>query len=83
MTIFGEESVKPDRSFDFLQNAGCQVLPGKEMLKIIGIILLIFIILFVLSLIIYFFNLDMKAASLLVPFMTKLYDRRKKKAKER
>lgn len=52
------------------------------MLKIIGIILLIFTILFVLSLIIYFFNLDMKAASLLVPFMTRLYDRRKNKTKK-
>jgi hypothetical protein len=45
-------------------------------------ILLIFLILFLLSLAIYFFNLDMKAASLLIPFLTKIYDKREQKNKE-
>jgi uncharacterized metal-binding protein len=45
-------------------------------------ILLVLVILFVLSLVIYFFNLDMKAASLLIPFLTKIYDKREQKNKE-
>jgi hypothetical protein len=32
--------------------------------------------------VIYFFNLDMKAASLLIPFLTKIYDKREQKNKE-
>ena len=54
-------------------------------MKVIGITLLIFVILFILTLIIYFFNLDMKLASLLIKPMTAWYDwskaRRDKKRK--
>jgi tryptophan-rich sensory protein len=45
-------------------------------------IIFVFLILFLLSLVIYFFNLDMKAASLLIPFLTKIYDKREQKNKE-
>lgn len=49
------------------------------LIKIICVIISILAVLFLLSLIIYFFNLDMKAAALLVPLMTKFYDRRYQK----
>lgn len=44
------------------------------MLKIIGIILIIFICLFLLTLVIYFFNLDMKMAACLIKPLTAWYD---------
>lgn len=52
-------------------------------LKILLIIGTVFVALFVLSLIIYFFNLDMKAAAAIMPVFSKHYDRvdRKKKRK--
>lgn len=43
-------------------------------LKIIGIIAIVFVVLFVLSFIIYFFNLDMKFASKLIKPLTAYYD---------
>lgn len=52
-------------------------------LKILLIIGIVFVALFVLSLIIYFFNLDMKAAAAIMPVFSKHYDRvdRRKKRK--
>lgn len=44
-------------------------------LKIIGIVALILAIFFVVTFIIYFFNLDMKLAAALQPVLTRLYDR--------
>lgn len=52
-------------------------------LKVILILLGIFLALFLLTLIIYFFNLDMKLAAAMTPVMQKYYDwqkRRRKKA---
>ena len=43
-------------------------------LKIIGIIVLVLVVLFLLSLLIYFFNLDMKFASKLIKPLTAYYD---------
>lgn len=52
-------------------------------LKIIVIAVMVFILLFLLSLVIYFFNLDMKLACKLIKPLTKYYDwskaRREKK----
>lgn len=52
-------------------------------LKILLIIGIVLAALFVLSLIVYFFNLDMKAAAAVIPVFSKHYDRvdRKKKSK--
>ena len=50
-------------------------------LKILLIIGIVFVALFVLSLIIYFFNLDMKAAAAIMPVFSKHYDRVDKKKK--
>lgn len=47
--------------------------------KIIGIILLVFVVLFLLSIVIYFFNLDMKFASKLIKPLTAYYDWSKQK----
>lgn len=47
--------------------------------KIAGIILIVFAVLFLLSIIIYMFNLDMKLASKIGPVMNKIYDRGRKK----
>lgn len=57
-------------------------------LKILGIVLIVFVVLFLLSLVIYFFNLDMKFAAALISPLTKYYDwsgarREAKKQKER
>lgn len=54
------------------------------LLKILLIAAIVLAVLFVLSLLIYFFNLDMKAAALIMPVLEKIYDRadRKRKAKE-
>lgn len=43
-------------------------------LKIVGIIAIIFVVLFVLTLVIYFFNLDMKLAAALTKPLTAYYD---------
>ncbi len=54
-------------------------------LKVILIILAIVFALFLLSLIIYFFNLDMKFAAAMTPVMNKYYDwqkRRREKGKK-
>lgn len=48
-------------------------------LKIVLIVACVFVALFLLSLVIYFFNLDMKAASKMLPLMEKIYDRGKAK----
>lgn len=50
-------------------------------LKIGLIILPVILGLFILSLFIYFFNLDMKLAAKLIPFMNKHYDKIKRKRK--
>jgi len=47
--------------------------------KILLILAIIFVVLFLLSLIIYFFNLDMKFAAKMTPVMMKYYDWKKKK----
>ncbi len=44
-------------------------------LKILLIAGIVFAVLFLLSLLIYFFNLDMKAAGLIMPVFEKHYDR--------
>ena len=58
-------------------------------LKIIGIILLVFVVLFLLSIVIYFFNLDMKFASKLLKPLTAYHnwakqrrDKKKESSKE-
>ena len=53
------------------------------MLKILLIVAAVFIGLFLLSLIVYFFNLDMKLASAMIPVMNKIYDRGKAKREKR
>lgn len=53
------------------------------MLKVLLIILIVFICLFLLSLIIYFFNLDMKLAAAMIPIMNKIYDRGKAKREKK
>lgn len=55
------------------------------LLKILLIAAIVLAVLFVLSLLVYFFNLDMKAAALIMPVLEKLYDRadRKRKKKEK
>jgi len=46
--------------------------------KVLLIIAIVLAALFVLSLIVYFFNLDMKLSSLMPPILTKHYDRIKR-----
>ena len=53
------------------------------MLKILLIVVAVFIGLFLLSLVVYFFNLDMKLASAMIPVMNKIYDRGKAKREKR
>lgn len=48
-------------------------------LKTISIVAMVSLGLFFLSLIIYFFNLDMKASSKIQPFINKWYDGRKRR----
>lgn len=48
-------------------------------LKIILIVLAALFVLFLLSLVIYFFNLDMKFAAAMTPVMNKYYDWQKQK----
>lgn len=47
-------------------------------LKIALIVFLVIVALFLLSLIIYFRNLDMKLAAKMIPLMNKIYDKRKR-----
>ena len=47
--------------------------------KVLLIIAIVVAVLFVLSLIVYFFNLDMNLSSLMPPILTKHYDRIKRK----
>ena len=49
------------------------------MLKVIGIIAIVLFLLFVLSMVIYFFNLDMKLIAKLEPLLAKIYERKKDK----
>ena len=51
------------------------------MLRIVAIVFAVLAALFVLSLIIYFFNLDMKAASVMERIMRKHYDKMKRNRK--
>ena len=51
------------------------------LLKVLLIIAIVFVCLFVLSLIVYFFNLDMKLTSALQPMLEKHYDKIKKERK--
>ena len=51
------------------------------MLRIVVIVIAVLAALFVLSLIIYFFNLDMKAASVMERIMRKHYDKMKRNRK--
>lgn len=52
-------------------------------LKVLLGMAIVFVILFVLSLAIYFFNLDMKAAALFMPLFEKHYDRVDRKKERR
>ena len=54
---------------------------GKNMLKVLLIIAIILLCLFVLSLIVYFFNLDMKLTSAIQPLLEKHYDKIKRNRK--
>lgn len=51
------------------------------LLKVLLIIAIVFVALFVLSLIVYFFNLDMKLTSALEPLLAKHYDKIKRNRK--
>ncbi len=48
-------------------------------LKILMVAAIVFVVLFLLSLVIYFFNLDMKMAAKMIGPLTKHYDRSKAK----
>lgn len=50
-------------------------------LKIALIVFLVIVVLFLLSLIIYFRNLDMKLAAKMIPLMNRIYDKRKRNKK--
>lgn len=50
-------------------------------LKIIFILAIVFVSLFVLSFVIYFFNLDMKLMAAVHPLLMKIHDRRKRERK--
>ena len=51
------------------------------MVKVLGIIALVFVILWILSMIVYFFNLDMKLTSAIQPLLAKHYDKIKRDRK--
>lgn len=53
------------------------------MIKVLVIILIVFAVLFLLSLVVYMCNLDMKLASAMIPVMEKIYDRGKTKREKR
>ena len=50
-------------------------------MKVIGIILIVLVCLWILSIIVYFFNLDMKLTSALQPLLAKHYDKIKRDRK--
>lgn len=50
-------------------------------LKILGIIVLVIIALFVLTFVVYMFNLDMKLMAAVEPMLDKVYDKRKRNPK--
>ena len=49
----------------------------KTIFKVIKCLVIIFTVLFSLSIVVYFFNLDMKLAAAMIPVMNKIYDRGK------
>ena len=49
------------------------------LLKTLSIICIVFVVLFLLSLIVYFFNLDMKMSSKMQPLINKWYDHHKRR----
>ena len=49
------------------------------LLKTLSIIGIVFVVLFLLSLIVYFFNLDMKMSSKMQPLINKWYDHHKRR----
>ena len=51
------------------------------MLKILGIIAIVLVCLWILSMIVYFFNLDMKLTSSIQPLLEKHYDKIKRDRK--
>ncbi len=51
---------------------------GKFIGNVIKVIVILAVIVFVLSWIVYYFNLDMKLASVMEPIMNKHYDRMKR-----
>ena len=51
------------------------------LLKVLLIIAIVILCLFVLSFVVYFFNLDMKMMAAVQPLLLKLYDKRKRKRK--
>ncbi len=48
-------------------------------IQVISIIVIVFIVLFLLSLVVYFFNLDMKMSANIQPLINKWYDRHKRR----
>ena len=52
-------------------------------LKVLLIIVAVFVGLFLLTLVVYFFNLDMKLAAAMIPVMNKIYDRGKAKREKK
>lgn len=50
-------------------------------LTLIFVITIVLLVLFLLSLLVYFFNLDMKLLSRLQPMLEKIYERRKREHK--
>ena len=53
------------------------------MLQVLLIVAVVLVCLFVLSLVVYFFNLDMKLAAAMIPVMNKIYDRGKAKREKK
>lgn len=53
------------------------------MLQVLLIIAVVLVCLFVLSFVVYFFNLDMKLAAAMIPVMNKIYDRGKAKREKK
>ena len=50
-------------------------------LKVVLIVAIVVVCLFVLSMVVYFFNLDMKLTSAIEPLLEKHYDKRKRERK--
>ena len=53
------------------------------MLQVLLIVAIVLVCLFALSLVVYFFNLDMKLAAAMIPVMNKIYDRGKAKRQKK